>query len=198
MSKCLPGFKRVLGFDASTTTIGVGVIDYNDFEKKFIHCEYFKPSKKGHILERLAGVREYVSSKITEFNRDDIALEDIILFMKGGSTAQTVSSLAVLNRTVGLTILNQTDRVPALLSVMKVRHATKFNKDLPPKEDIPELVAKHLNIEYPWIVNKKGKYIEENYDMADALNVALAFIVIGSEKAYELPIKKSKKKKAKK
>lgn len=171
-----------MGLDASTTTIGISIIDYDDYgdSKSFVLCDYFKPPKNGNIFERLAVVRNFIIEMLRKYKPDDVALEDIILFMQGRSTAATVSSLAVLNRTVGLAILNETGRPPELLNVMSIRHALKLEKDLPKKEDMPNLVAHHLDIEYPWrYVTKgknKGKIAVESYDSADAVAVALAFI----------------------
>lgn len=184
---------RLLSLDASTTTVGLAVFDYTNFaDKQLIHCEYYKPAKKGHIFERLAKVRDYIYSKMDTYHPDEVALEDIILFMKGHSTATTVSSLAVLNRTVGLAVYNHSGKPPELLNVMKIRHALKLYKTLPAKEEIPNLVAHHLKIDFPWILNKKEKPIVENYDMADAMAVGLASIKI---KDVDLKPKKSSKKK---
>jgi Holliday junction resolvasome RuvABC endonuclease subunit len=187
---------RLLSLDASTSTIGLAVFDYTNFsDKKLIHYEYFKPPKNGDIFERLAKVRDFIYTKLDKYSPDEVALEDIILFMKNKSSAATISSLAVLNRTVGLTIYNNCGKSPTLLNVMKIRHAIKTDKKLPSKEEIPNLVATHLLMEFPWIFNKKGKVIEENYDMADAIAVGLAFIKI---KDIELAPKKESKKKKKK
>lgn len=188
--------KSILSFDASTTTIGISVINYepmvsfNKANPKLIYHDFFKPPKDGDIFERLAVVRNFVFEKLEKYNPDDVALEDIILFMKGHSTAKTVSSLAVLNRTVGLAIFNHAGHSPHLLNVMKIRHALKKDKELPPKETIPELVAEHLSIEFPWRFNKKEKVIVENYDVADAIAVGLAFIKLNAvEKPPEKRLK---------
>ena len=186
--------KRILGLDASTTTIGLSVIDYDDDSMTLVHHEYFKPPKKGHILERLATVREFIFECMEKYRPDDVALEDIILFMRGHSTAKTVSSLAVLNRTVGLAVFNQSGRIPHLLNVMKIRHALKRTKELPSKEEIPDLVAFHLGIDFPMKLNKKGKTMVENYDVADAIAVALAFIKSNAvEKAPKKVLKRRRK-----
>jgi hypothetical protein len=58
---------------------------------------------------------------------------------------------------------------------MTIRHGLKINKLLPKKEEIPELVAKHLGITFPYQLNKKGKIKIENYDMADGIAVALYY-----------------------
>lgn len=185
--------KRILGLDASTTTIGLCVIDFDGYGKTLVHHEYFKPPKKGDIFERLATVRDFIFERLDEYKPDHVCLEDIILFMKGHSTAKTINSLAVLNRTVGLAVFNHSGRAPTLLNVMKIRHALKLDKKLPTKEEIPDLVAFHLNLgEFPWRLNKKEKVMEENYDMADAMAVALTFIKIS---AVELKPKKTSKKK---
>lgn len=184
---------RILSLDASTSTIGLAVIDYTSFgNMKLVHCEYYKPPKKGNIFERLAQVREYIYSQLDKYSPDHVALEDIILFMKNRSTATTVSGLAVLNRTVGLAVYNYSGQPPELLNVLKIRHAIKLTKDLPAKEEIPNLVSKHLGIEFPWKYNKKGKLVDENYDVADAIAVGLAGIKI---KDIELTAKKSSKRK---
>ena len=165
-----------------------------------IHHEYYKPPKEGDIFERLAQVRDFIYARLDSFKPDNVALEDIILFMKGHSTAATVSALAVLNRTVGLAIYNQSGKSPELLNVMKIRHALKTDNQLPAKEEIPDLVAYHLGIDFPWILKEKGrgkrkemKAIEENFDMADAMAVGLAYIKI--KDVESLPKKPSKKKK---
>lgn len=193
---------RVLSLDASTTTIGLAVFDYTKFsDVKMVHHEYYKPPKEGDIFERLAQVRDFIYARLDSYKPDHVALEDIILFMKGHSTAATVSALAVLNRTVGLAIYNQSGKSPELLNVMKIRHALKTDSQLPPKETIPDLVALHLKITFPWVLKEKGrgkkkemKPIEENYDMADAMAVGLAYIKI---KDVESQPKKAPKKKKK-
>ena len=56
---------------------------------------------------------------------------------------------------------------------------------------MPELVAKHLGITFPYRLCKKGKIQVESYDMADGIAVALyyAFIITGQVKQK---MKKSK------
>lgn len=166
-----------MGLDASTTTIGVSIIDYDDNESKLIHHEFYKPLKKD-LFKSLSEVRKFIINKIEKYKPDDIVLEDIILFMKGHSTAKTVSSLAVLNRTVGLAVFDYTGNPPHLFNVMKIRHAVKKDKKMPSKEEIPELVASILGIDFPYEYGKTGKLKAENFDVADSICAALAFIKI--------------------
>jgi len=83
---------------------------------------------------------------------------------------------------------------PELFNVMSIRHGLKLNKDLPKKEDMPELVAKHLGITFPYEYDKKGKVKEVSRDMADGVAVALyhAFVLTGKivRKVKKLKVKK--------
>jgi Holliday junction resolvasome RuvABC endonuclease subunit len=174
--------KRVLGFDISSTTIGYCVLEINDNQKiKFIYADFLKPIKKGSIVERLADTREKVKQIIEEVKPDQIAIEDIIQFMAGGSTAKTIITLTSFNRMVALTAYDYLQRSPELFSVMSIRHGLKIGKVLPKKEEMPELVAEHLKIKFPYIYDKKGKIKVENGDMADGIAVALyyAFVLAG-------------------
>lgn len=187
--------KRVLGLDASTVTIGLAILEYDELNINLIHHGFFKPPENENIFEKLAQVRDFIYSILDGYQPDHVALEDIILFMKGRSTASTISSLAVLNRTVGLAVYNQSGKSPKLLNVMKIRHAIKINK-LPSKEEIPNLIAKRLNIEFPWIykINKKTKkkeIIKENFDIGDAISCAYCYVLL--ERANSVNTKKIKK-----
>jgi Holliday junction resolvasome RuvABC endonuclease subunit len=198
----------ILGLDASSTTIGISIIKVDDPLKidwtnlplglkveglELVHSEYYKPPKKGNIFVRLQAVRNFIQQLAKKWNPDIVVLEEILLYMPNKSTAKTISTLAILNRTVGLAILDQLERPPELLSVNKIRHATKLGKKQTQKEDVPELVAGILGIEFPWEFNRKDKPKVENYDRADGINVALAWIKIQQPK-----IKKTKQPKTKK
>lgn len=194
---------KFLGLDASSTTIGICLIECNDplqidWTKpapslKLLELSYFKPPKNGDIFSRLQITKNYIIKLLEKHKPDKIILEDIVLFMAGHSTAKTITTLAVLNRCVGLAILDKTGSSPEMMSVMKVRHATKVGKQITPKEDVPELIANILGIEFPWELNPrsrpKNKPMVENYDKADAANLVLAYLKLQKPK-----IKKSKKK----
>lgn len=190
--------KRVLSLDASTSTIGLSVLEYNETDIKFIHVEYFKPPKKGNLFERLSAVRLYIESKIDEFNPDFCAIEDIVLFMGGRTTAKTIIALAVLNRTVGLAIYDKQKKAPYAYNALRIRHAIKKEKALPPKEEIPELVAEILNIDFPYVFKRNKKPLVENEDMADAIAVGICHIYMdrrGVAEELQIPKKKKRKKK---
>jgi Holliday junction resolvasome RuvABC endonuclease subunit len=182
---------KVLGFDVSSTTIGYCVLDIDENNKiSFVKADYLKPIKKGSIIERIVDTRNKIKKIINDEKPDHIAIEDIIQFMQGKSTAKTIIMLTTFNRMTGLISYDYLGSEPKLYSVMTIRHGLKLNKILPKKKDMAELVSKHLGIIFPYVYNKLNKQRIENEDMADAVAVALyhSFIVTGTI------VKKTKKK----
>jgi Holliday junction resolvasome RuvABC endonuclease subunit len=160
-----------MGLDISTTTIGIAVTDgYN-----LLYLDHYKPDHSITELKRLLKAREHVLNIADQFGVEEFAVEEYIQYMKGGSGAKTIIPLALMNRTICLGIYERYNRYPNIISVLSVRHALKKTKELPQKEEMPELVASILGIDFPWEYSKKSKLIVENYDRADALAVALAF-----------------------
>jgi len=180
---------KVLGIDCSSTTIGYSVLEIDSSNTiKFISCDYIKPTKKGSILFRIADTRNKIEKIVKDIKPDHVVIEDIIQFMSGASTAKTIITLTSFNRMIGLLSYDLLKKEPQLFSVMTIRHGIKLKKELPKKEDIPELVSKHLNIKFPYQKNKKGNIKPENLDMADSVAVALYYCFILTNKI------KSKKK----
>lgn len=182
-SDILVDMAKVLGFDVSSTTIGWCVLNVDESTGKidFVHANYIKPLKKGGIIERIADTRSKVKSIIDQVKPDCIGIEDIIQFMKGHSTAKTIIMLTTFNRMIGLAAYDYLQKSPELFNVMTIRHGLKFGKDLPKKEDMPDLVAKHLGITFPYIISKKGLTVKiktESYDMADGVAVALYYALL--------------------
>lgn len=176
--------KTVLGFDVSSSCIGYCHLQINEVtgDIKFIFCDYLKPIKHGTIIERIVHTRDKIKKIIENIKPDYIGIEDIIQFMKGYSTAKTIIMLTTFNRMIGLAAYDYLGKVPELFSVMTIRHGLKINKILPKKEDMPELVAKHLKITFPYEKNSKNKIKIENYDKADATAVALYYAFILTRK----------------
>jgi len=169
--------KRIMGWDVSSATVGWCVLDVDEDGKnvKFIKCSYFKPIKKGSTLDRLKHTQDKVQSILEEYKPDEIAIEEITKFMPHLSSAQTIITLAIFNRVVGLTCLNYLKKSPEMFSVMAMRHGLKLTSELPKKEDMPSLVETYMNIKFPFEINKNGKIKNESYDMADACIVGMYY-----------------------
>ena len=180
--------KTILGWDISSTTVGWGLLKIDINNKITYHDSgYFKPIKTESIIDRLIDTREKIQEIINKFQPDYIGIEDLIKFMPK-STATTVVMLTAFNRMVCLTCYDYLKTNPRLFNVMSIRHGLKTSKNLPKKEDMPELVAKHLGITFPYETvakgKKKGSIKIENYDMADGIAVAMyyAFLLTGKIK----------------
>jgi Holliday junction resolvasome RuvABC endonuclease subunit len=176
--------KKILGLDISSTTIGWAILDIDDKNNiSFVKCDYIKPLKDEPILDRIYATKSIVSDIIAKEKPDYIGIEDLILFMPK-STATTTTTLSAFNRVIAIMAYDYLASHPGLFSVMTIRHGLKLGKILPKKEDMPELVAKHLGITFPYVKGKTGKIKEESFDMADGIAVALyyAFVLTGKIK----------------
>ena len=175
---------KILGFDCSSTTVGWGVIEYDDtFKIVNVQCGHFKPSKKGTIFEKLEMVKLEINKLLFIHQPDHVAIEDIIKFMGKNSSAQAIITLAIFNRTIGMTCYEFMKKVsPDMLAVMTIRSKLKEpGKDIPKKHEVPERLEKILNYKFPYLLNPKTKKIrEESYDRADGLAVATAWFLIKS------------------
>lgn len=193
---------KVLGLDISSSTIGYAVLSCNDSFKeiKLESVNFLKPLKKGTILERLADTRDKIKKIIETIKPDYIAIEDIVLFIRNKSTAQTITTLAVFNRMVGLVAQDFLKKSPTLINVLTIRYCIKKQANLnkfPEKTELPESLEKLLNINFPWIYNRNDKIKDESYDMSDAICCAYCYVMLLQEAHHEIkkePIKKRKKK----
>ena len=189
--------KMVLGFDISSSTTGWCALEINENsgDIKYLKMGYLKPSKIGSIMERIVDTRTKINNIIKDIKPDYIGIEDLIKFMPK-STSTAVVVLTTFNRMICLLSYDYLKTYPALFNVMTIRHGLKLNKILPKKEEMPELVAKHLGITFPYEYGKKGKIKEENMDMADGAAVALYYSLILTGKIKQkIPKLKVKKKK---
>lgn len=190
--------ERIVCFDASTTTIGLSVLEQNIDGKIYLcHHEFYKPPKSDYFLDDLLETKKFILSFIEEHNPDQVLMEEIVQFMQGKSSAKTVIKLAVFNRMIGLSYYEKYNKMPIMLNVLKVRHAIKLDNKLPQKEDIPELIAKHLGIEFPYYykINRRTKEQEimvESYDVADSIALGLAYFKL-KNKSIKQKKKKSRK-----
>lgn len=169
-----------MGLDISTSTIGIAILKVKS-TPHLKYSEFFKPNKKLAQLDMLSDAKGHITELVEDFEVTEVAVEQYVQFMKGKSNAKTVIPLAILNTVIRLDIWESCRIQPRVMNVLKIRHAIKQGKKLPPKEDVPELVANILGIDFPWEykINRRTKKKEkrvENWDVADAIAVALAHI----------------------
>jgi Holliday junction resolvasome RuvABC endonuclease subunit len=167
---------RILALDASTTTIGVCILDCNKDGIVIYKVFYIKPSKKGTIFEKLFSIKKTIIDLLDKYKPDEVALEDIILFMPGKSSARTIISLAIFNRIIGLTIFEHLKKQPILLNVNTIRAALRTDdlKEKIKKDQIPHILKEFYDIIFEYKYKKNGSLAPETFDMADAIAIALA------------------------
>jgi len=194
----------IIGIDVSSSTIGWGVLEKDGDDIRFIDAGFIKPNKTTKkpkkltkkaaaakkpskkpvittsIFNSLHQVKADISDLLKKYKPDEIAIEDLVMFMPKKSTARTIITLAIYNRTVGLLCYEALSKEPSLYNVMSIRHRLKLDKQFPAKEDMPALIEQRLTIQFPWVtktVKKKGVQTiimcEESYDVADGIAVAL-------------------------
>lgn len=188
---------RIIGLDVSSTTIGICILDIIDNQLQLVKYDFYKPSKEGHILERLSKTKKFFTTLFKEYKPTHIAIEDIVSFMRNASTAQTVIVLASFNRMLGLLAYEHLKKMPQMFSVLAIRHGLKLTDQLPAKEEMPMLVEQHLDIKFNYLYNRNNKLRPENFDMADAMAVALhyAFTLLNEELTIKSPKRKTNVKK---
>lgn len=167
--------KTILAFDISSSTTGYCVLSCSKNKISLIKLDHIKPIKTGTILARLVDTRDAIIDIIENAMPDIIAIEDVISFMKGHSTAKTITTLVSFNRMIGLTAYDYLGKSPEMYSVLQIRHGIRRAaglKKLPAKEDLPAILEELLDIDFPWIYSKKDKILTENYDRSDALACA--------------------------
>lgn len=173
---------KILGFDISSETLAYSLLEYDKITKKIklLLVDYIKPCKNGSIIERLADTRDKILNIIESTCPDMIAIEDIIQFIKGASTAQTIITLTSFNRMIGLLSYDFLGKAPALLNIMSIRHCIKRQAKLivlPKKEDLPVILESLLDVKFPYEYNKKGKIKKESFDKSDAICCAYCYII---------------------
>lgn len=169
---------RILGLDISSTTIGLSVVK-EEFGKFYLdHFEYFKPDKSVGLFESLLNVRKWIIERLETLKPDFIAIEEIAQHFDKYSSAHTIITLAIYNRTVGLAVFEYLGKEPTLINVSTARSLIKPKgyKGKLAKEDVPDVVAAIMGIDFPWIKKKRvDKPADESYDVADSMAIALAF-----------------------
>jgi Holliday junction resolvasome RuvABC endonuclease subunit len=191
----------ILGFDVSTTCVGWGAIKVSNNKMELLDSGYFCPVKHENVVQKLIDARKSILEIIYKIKPNYIGIENIIKFMKGKSSADTVVALTEINRMVCLASYDYLNALPELFNVLSIRSglnklSSNVKKPMPKKEDMPDLVSTILGITFTYELNKRGTQKSENNDVADGIAVALYYASILSNKIKlkKKPIKKNLKK----
>lgn len=198
-----------MSFDISSTTIGIGYFKISN-KIELINAEYIKPSKKGRQIQNLSETKKIISEKIKKFKPNECVIEDIMLYGTL-STALTITTLAVWNRTIGLECYDITKKLPQFVPVNAARSviykkAEELKPDFPfilnkkgwlDKMGVPGAIEIVLNEKLKPILKKKStNFADEYYDVADGIAIGLGWYLMGMPDMYaENDLKKAEKSK---
>lgn len=171
---------KILGLDCSSSTIGWGLVALGD-EPQLLAYGHIKPLDSKHsLMERLDGVYESIKNLCDEFAPTHVAIEEILLFMKGKSGARTITLLAVFNRVVALSAYRNSNADVVFLPSQTIRKIVKNACDISKrleKEQIPDVIMKNLEPKFDIMLNRKGNVAKETYDESDGVATAWAYVL---------------------
>lgn len=180
--------ETILGLDASSSCVGWAFMGVENGKIHLISHGNIKPlGKDGYsIVERLDALAKDISALCERLNPKYTIIEEIIQFMKSKTSANTIITLAVFNRTAAVQLYRSTGRVPLFLLPTSVRaRIRKFlqRKEEISKEDIPTILQDYFGktffklVGYKQRGKNKGQPIVEVYDESDACAVAWAGLI---------------------
>ena len=183
----------VLGIDISTSITGFAVVG----DGQLLHYSSIDLRKHKGIFKKAEVLKEYIEDFFENYQLDQDSdgwggskhpLEQIYIeqplhmFMKGKSSAKTLSSLMTFNGVVSWLIYELFEIEPKYIAATSVRKQCGIK--VPRGQKSKQVVLKHLletepafNIEYTSHGNPKP----ESYDRADAIVIAKAGWVIENE-----------------
>jgi Holliday junction resolvasome RuvABC endonuclease subunit len=163
-----------MGIDCSSKTCAASVLSHDGNFYKLIHHDFVQPKTK-NLGKDLVIIGDFLKKMIDEYEPDRIALEDIIKCMSGGRTsAQVITKLAGVNR-VCIYVCTSRGYDVKLRNVLHTRKLVAGY--VAKKEDMPDICASVIDMQFPWILDKKGNKKEENFDIADSMAIALSEII---------------------
>lgn len=171
----------MLGLDCSSSTIGWGLFTLNSGPTLVAHGHIKPLTSKFDLFERLQDVYERIGELCQEVDPTHIVIEDIVLHMKGKSSAKTITTLAIFNRVAGLSAYVHTGISPELFAVGTIRKLIR--QDHPrvdpkfKKEDIPDIIRTYLEPKFEDIINRNNNVSGETYDEADGIAAAWAYSI---------------------
>jgi Holliday junction resolvasome RuvABC endonuclease subunit len=171
---CRPGKISVLGLDCSSSIVGWGFVTIENGEPFLVAHGHIKPlNNKYSLLERLNDIYDKVAKLCDDLKPSHIAVEDILLFMKGKSGAKTITTLAVFNRIIALSAHRHVNSEVKFYPVQTIRKIIKNNcqsvNSRIAKKDIPDIIRAELEPRFEDILNTKGNVSDETYDEGDGI-----------------------------
>lgn len=162
----------IIGFDASTSTIGWCVLDS---DKKFVDIGHIDLKKEKDLYNKLSVFSLELDRLVKKYNPKIIAIEEPVMRFGNASSAYVIAILQRFNGMVSSEVFRKTGHKPVLVNALHARKnfGLKIPKGTKAKEFIfAELNARKLIPESFWKYKKTGKPKDFCFDMSDAYIVA--------------------------
>lgn len=78
--------KRILGIDPGLRFCGIGLIEVDGSNLRFLHCATIKPNAKLELAERLLFLNQQLQKLLEAYQPDEVALEETFVSQNGQST----------------------------------------------------------------------------------------------------------------
>jgi crossover junction endodeoxyribonuclease RuvC len=78
--------QRIIGIDPGLQKCGIGIIETEGSQLRFLHCELIKTNPKAPLAERLAELHKGLTQAIRAYEPDHAALEETFVSVNGQST----------------------------------------------------------------------------------------------------------------
>lgn len=179
-----------LGFDISTTCIGISIFDKAGNLSEVMHL-VLKNDKDVLVENRFLAKGNIFKSYIQKFKDFKVLGIFIEEPLQSSSNIFTAALLLKFNGICSYLLYHELQVIPKFISVYDVRkilcpeliksdkkgkETLSFGKDVDKKEYIYKKISyKFPNI--PWITNRDGNFSKYNYDMSDAIAVGYASLI---------------------
>jgi Holliday junction resolvasome RuvABC endonuclease subunit len=168
---------KVLGLDCSSSTVGWGLMTIDKGGAFLVAHGHIKPLNNKHpLIQRLDDIYNRVGELCSNLDPSHIAIEDILLYMKGKSGAKTITTLAVFNRIIALSAHRHTKAKIKFYPAQTIRKLIKDScrnvTSRIAKKDLPDIIRAELEPGFEDILNTKGNVTDETYDEGDGIATA--------------------------
>lgn len=178
----------IAGFDISSSTIGYGVLLADGQKIVSASCGYHKPVHLDTTISSLMELYHDINHVIEDIKKQSACYHvkpvtgvENFLLAHPKTSANTITKLVMYNTAMCLYIYSSTGVEPFPYAVSTIRARLRRLSGIPKigKEDVPDAVEKIISSrmengwKFPYVLDKKGKRIVENSDVADGIAVAL-------------------------
>lgn len=174
----------ILGLDASTSTVGICILDKNG---EIVQNYFLKLKKQKELCTKGDVFKDELEKIASKHDVTQVFIEDYAQRMaRGTSSAATITRLAAWNGICQYLSYQVFHVQPEVLNVARARKTlqiktqSKKKTGIPVKDQVFAWVTEHLSAEWPTKILQSGPrkgqeiIIEEAKDMADAWVVAKA------------------------